>query len=70
MESSQEGAPKRLLLRVPEVAERLGIGCTKMYEMIATGELPTNRIGRAVHVSASTLQKCVEEREQQEDLSA
>jgi hypothetical protein len=41
-----------------------------MYEMIATGELPTNRIGRAVHISASILQKCVEEREQQEDLSA
>ena len=70
MESSQEGAPQRLLLRVPEVAERLEIGCTKMYEMIATGKLPTNRIGRAVRVSASILQKWVEEREQQEDVSA
>ena len=65
MESPQEGAPKRLLLRIPEVAETLGIGRTKIYEMIATGELPTVRFGRAVRVSFTTLQKWVEAREQQ-----
>jgi excisionase family DNA binding protein len=41
-----------------------------MYEMIATGEMPTIRIGRAVRVSASALQKWVEQREKQADLSA
>ncbi len=65
MESPQEIAPHRLLLRIPEVAETLGIGRTKIYEMIATGELPTVRVGRAVRISVSTLQKWVEEREQQ-----
>jgi excisionase family DNA binding protein len=65
MESPKEVAPQRLLLRIPEVAETLGIGRTKIYEMIATGELPTIRFGRAVRVSVSTLQKWVEEREQQ-----
>jgi len=65
MESPQEGTPQRLLLRIPEVAETLGIGRTKIYEMIATGELPTIRIGRAVRISVATLQKWVEEREQQ-----
>ena len=65
MESPQEGTPQRLLLRIPEVAETLGIGRTKIYEMIATGELPTIRIGRAVRISVTTLQKWVEEREQQ-----
>jgi excisionase family DNA binding protein len=65
MESPQEGTPQRLLLRIPEVAEKLGIGRTKIYEMIATGELPTIRIGRAVRISVTTLQKWVEEREQQ-----
>lgn len=70
MESPQEVVPQRLLLRVPEVAERLGIGRTKIYEMIATGELPTLRIGQAVRVSVSALQKWVEEREQQGELSA
>ncbi len=70
MENPQEVGTQRLLLRVPEAAERLGIGRTKMYEMIATGELPIIRIGRAVRVSASALQKWVEQREQQAGLSA
>ena len=65
MENPQDVAPKRLLLRVPEAAEQLGIGRTKIYEMIATGELPTVRFGRAVRISVTTLQKWVEEREQQ-----
>jgi excisionase family DNA binding protein len=65
VESPQEGTPQRLLLRIPEVAETLGIGRTKIYEMIATGELPTIRVGRAVRISVNTLQKWVEEREQQ-----
>ena len=66
MERPQEGAPQRLLLRIPEVAETLGIGRTKIYEMIATGELPTVHFGRAVRISVTTLQKWVEAREQQE----
>jgi len=70
MENPQEGATKRLLLRVPEAAEQLGIGRTKIYELISTGELPTIHIGRAVRISVSALQKWVEEREQQEGLSA
>jgi excisionase family DNA binding protein len=66
MESPQDGAPQRLLLRIPEVAETLGIGRSKIYELIATGELPTIHVGRAVRISVSTLQKWVEAREQQE----
>ena len=65
MESPQEGTPQRLLLRIPEAADTIGIGRTKIYELIATGELPTIRIGRAVRISVTTLQKWVEEREQQ-----
>ena len=66
MEKPQEGATQRLLLRIPEAAEQLGIGRTKIYEMISKGELPTIRIGRAVRISANTLQKWVEVREQQD----
>jgi excisionase family DNA binding protein len=65
MESPNEVVPQRLLLHIPEVAEILGIGRTKIYEMIATGELPTVRFGRAVRISVTTLQKWVEDREQQ-----
>lgn len=70
MENPREGAPQRLLLRIPEAAEQLGIGRTKIYEMISKGELPAIRIGRAVRISASALRKWVEEREQQEGLTA
>jgi hypothetical protein len=31
-------------LRIPEVTERIGSGRTKIYDLIATGELPTIRI--------------------------
>ncbi len=70
MENPREGPPQRLLFRVPEAAEQLGIGRTKIYEMIANGELPTIHIGRAVRISASALRKWIEEHEQQEGLTA
>jgi excisionase family DNA binding protein len=52
-------------MRIPEAAETLGIGQSKIYELIATGELPTIRVGRAVRISVNTLQKWIEAREQQ-----
>jgi excisionase family DNA binding protein len=63
--NAQEGTPQRLLLRIPEAAEKLGIGRTKIYELIATGALSTIRVGRAVRISVSTLQKWFEAREEQ-----
>lgn len=63
MESQNEVSSQRLLLRVPEVAKALGLGRTKVYELIATGELPVIRLGRAVRVSVTALQKWVDERE-------
>ena len=65
MENQNEAPTQRLLLRVPEVAKALGLGRTKVYELIAAGELPVIRLGRAVRVSVRTLQKWVEERDKQ-----
>ncbi len=65
MESHKEVATQRLLLRIPEVAEALGLGRTKIYELIAAGALPTIRVGRAVRVSVTALQKWVEEQNNQ-----
>ena len=65
MESQNEVSSQRLLLRVPEVAKALGLGRTKVYELITTGELPVIRLGRAVRVSVAALQKWVDEREKQ-----
>jgi len=43
------------LLDALEVAELLGIGRTKTYELIARGELPVLRVGRCVRVPRSGL---------------
>ncbi len=58
-----------LLLTIAQVAKTLNIGRTKVYELIATKQLPVVRFGRAVRVSSASLQRWVERQEQQ-DLSA
>ena len=54
-----------LLLSIPDVAATLGLGRSKVYELIAKEGLPVVRFGRSVRVSAASLQKWVEQREQQ-----
>ena len=49
----------QLLLRAEEVARALGLGRSKVYELMATGNLPTVRIGRAVRVPADALRDWV-----------
>lgn len=58
-----------LLLSIPEVAKTLSLGRTKVYELIACEGLPVVRFGRAVRVSAASLQRWIEQREKQ-DISA
>lgn len=48
-------ATKPLLLRVSEVAEELNVARSTAYQLVATGQLPAVRVGRAVRVSRSTL---------------
>ncbi len=48
-----------ILLRAEEVAELLGLGRTKVFEMIAAGELPTVRIGRCVRIPRVALEQWV-----------
>lgn len=50
------------LLRAEEVAEVLGIGRSKVFEMLRTGELPVVRMGRAVRVPKGALAKWIESR--------
>jgi excisionase family DNA binding protein len=40
----------RLLLRPAEAAEVIGIGRSKMYELLASGELPSIKIGGSVRI--------------------
>jgi excisionase family DNA binding protein len=53
-----------LLLSIPDVAASLGLGRSKVYELIAKEGLPVVRFGRSVRVSVASLQKWVEQREQ------
>jgi excisionase family DNA binding protein len=52
----------RWLLDVGEVAQVLGIGRTKTYQMMARGELPVIRIGRLVRVPKEGLEAWVRAR--------
>lgn len=53
-------ASDRLLLRIPEVAERLSVGRSTIYELVNANLLPTVRIGRAVRIPAAALRDWVE----------
>lgn len=50
------------LLRVEEVAPLLGIGRSKAYELVATGDLPALRIGRLIRVPRHALDRWIAER--------
>jgi excisionase family DNA binding protein len=64
-EESTRTIAQPLLLSIPDVAASLGLGRSKVYELIAKEGLPVIRFGRSVRVSAASLQKWVEQREQQ-----
>lgn len=49
-----------LLLEAMDVARLLGIGRTKVYEMVARRELPTVRVGRCVRVPAAGLARWID----------
>ena len=47
----------RELLKVDEVAALLKLGRTKVYQLVAEGELPAVRIGKVLRISAEALQQ-------------
>ncbi len=52
-----------LLLRAEEAAHLLGVSRATVYNLLASGELPGVKIGRAVRVSRATLLRWIAERE-------
>jgi len=52
----------RALLKPAEVAQILGIGRSKVYELLACGELPSIRIGRCIRVPKSSLEDWIKAR--------
>jgi excisionase family DNA binding protein len=55
------GASPLQLLTVPEVAQLLSVGCTKVYALIRASELETVCIGTARRVPARSVQRYIEE---------
>jgi excisionase family DNA binding protein len=51
----------RLLLRLPEVANLLGVGRSTVYELVQRGDLPAVHVGRAVRIPSAALQRWVEQ---------
>jgi excisionase family DNA binding protein len=49
------------LLRIPEVATRLGISRGRAYELVRLGFLPAVHLGRQVRISEVQLEKFVAE---------
>ena len=46
----------KVLLRPTEAAEVMGIGRSKVYQLIASGDLPAIRIGASVRVPVTALE--------------
>jgi excisionase family DNA binding protein len=55
---SEQTVQEWLTLRQIQVI--LGIGSTKAYELVATGEIPSVRIGRSIRVSRQELERWLE----------
>jgi excisionase family DNA binding protein len=51
-----------MLLRTTEVGTLLGLGRSTIFELLAAGELPTVRIGRAVRVPRQALEDWIRQR--------
>jgi excisionase family DNA binding protein len=63
---TENSTPERLLYTREEAASRLGIGITKLKQLISTGELRSIRIGRLRRITASSLQEFIQIRELRE----
>lgn len=51
---------EKLLLRPAEAAEVMGIGRTKLFELLASNELPRVRVGRSVLVPTASIRDWIE----------
>jgi excisionase family DNA binding protein len=57
---STTGSELRLLLRIEEAAERLGIGRSLMYELVLSGKVESVRLGRLRRIPEECLHEHVD----------
>ena len=58
--TTKQNGQEPLLLRVEEAARMLRLGRATVYMLVASGELPCVRIGRAVRVPTEALRRWIE----------
>ncbi len=51
---------EKLLLKVSEAGEMIGVGRSRMYEMICTGEIPSIRIGKSIRIPVKALTEWID----------
>lgn len=49
-------------LRPDEITKRYGIGRTRLYALLRTGELPSAKVGRTRHVRVSDIEHFFDQR--------
>lgn len=67
MQKQNEVSPQPLLLNIKQAMQVLGLGKTKIYELIANEDLPVERFGKAVRFYYPALQQWIVDRRSQED---
>ena len=61
--SRRDVQPDKLLsVRIPTAAKMLGIGRTKLYELITQGEVDVVKIGKATLITVRSLEALIERR--------
>lgn len=62
-----QSTPQPLLLRASEVAALLGLSKSKVYELIASGQLPRFPLGstKTVRVSRAALERWIADRDRE-----
>jgi excisionase family DNA binding protein len=61
---------EKLLLKVSEAQKILSLSRSTVYSMIASGVLPSVRIGRAVRIPVDALKEWVKRQTERDDLNA
>ena len=51
---------EKLLVNVPEAQEMLGVGRTRLYELVSSGAIPVVMWGRSIRIPVKALKEWVE----------
>jgi excisionase family DNA binding protein len=51
-----------ICVRINDAARMIGVGRTKLYELISCGELETVKIGKATRITTASLHELIKQR--------